>query len=277
MKNLIFEAVKEDLGKGDITTKLLVPKDLRAEAEIISKESGIISGLLVAKEVFSCIDKRVRFVPSKKDGAAVKKGDVVARIKGPARAVLSGERLALNFMQRLSGIAGAAKKYSDLVKGTKAKVLDTRKTTPLWRLLEKKAVRSGGCYNHRFGLFDAVLIKDNHLCVEPDIERAVKAAKKGGPIEIEVKNAKELDKAVIAGADRILLDNMNVKELKISVARARSLAKKLRRKITLEASGNVTLKNIRAVAKTGVDFISVGALTHSPKALDLSLRIVKCR
>ncbi len=277
MRELIRLAIKEDLGSGDVTTNCLVPNDLRSEAAIIAKEKGVIAGFEAAKEVFRQINPRVKFSPRKKDGAAVKRGDVIAIIKGPARAVLSGERLALNFMQRLSGVATMSASFAAAVKGTGAKILDTRKTTPLWRALEKKAVKAGGCFNHRSGLFDAVLIKDNHLCVEKDIARAIKKAKRFGRVEIEVKDLEELKKAAVSGADIILLDNMSLKMLRKCVGAARAIEKKLSKKILLEASGGITLKNARAVAKTGVDYISVGALTHSPKALDLSLQIVKCR
>jgi nicotinate-nucleotide pyrophosphorylase (carboxylating) len=277
MRELIKLAIKEDLSSGDVTTNCLVPNDLRVEAAIIAKEKGVIAGFEAAKEVFRRINPRVKFVPRKKDGAQAKRGDVIAIIKGPARAILSGERLALNFMQRLSGVATMSASFAAAVEGTGAQVLDTRKTTPLWRALEKKAVRSGGCFNHRFGLFDAVLIKDNHLCVEKDIERAIKKSKRFGRVEIEVKDLEELKKAAVSGADIILLDNMSLKMLRKCVRAARAIEKKRSKKILLEASGGITLENVRAVAKTGVDYISVGALTHSPKALDLSLEIVKCR
>ena len=277
MRDLIKLALREDLGSGDITTKCLVPEGLKVEAVIIAKEKGTIAGLETAREVFRHLDPRINFSLLKKDGSRAKKGDMVARIKGPARAILSGERLALNFLQRLSGVATMAARFAAAVKGTGAKVLDTRKTTPLWRDLEKKAVKAGGCFNQRIGLFDAVLIKDNHLCVENDITRAVKKAKRCGRVEIEVKNLSELKKAAASGADIILLDNMNIKALRKCVRTARAIEKKRAKKILLEASGGITLKNVRAVAKTGVDHISVGALTHSPKALDLSLEIVSCR
>ncbi len=274
MFDLIKAALKEDIGSGDITTDLIVPKDAFVEAEIIAKENGIVCGLEVAKEAFLKLDKSIKFICIKKDGNNVKIGERVAVIRGNARKVLSAERTALNFLQHLSGIATETKKYTDLVKGTKTIILDTRKTTPLLRSLEKKAVKCGGGKNHRFGLFDAVLIKDNHLCIEKDISNAIRKAKRAGKVEIEVKNIEELKTAVKSGADIILLDNMSLKELKTAVKIVRKISKK---KIYLEASGGITKENVKKVAKTGVDFISIGSLTHSVKSLDFSLEVVKCR
>lgn len=278
MNELIKKAIKEDLGSGDITTNCLVPKTLRAEAVLIAKEKGVIAGLETAKAVFRYIDAKIRFIPLKKDGAAVKKGEIFARIKGPARGVLSGERLALNYLQRLSGISTLTSKFTELCSGTGAKILDTRKTTPNLRALEKYAVKMGGGTNHRMGLYDAILIKDNHLIAEPDIKKAVEKAKKTGkPVEVEVKNFSELKEALRAMPNRILLDNMTEKKLRKAVKITKEHTNRSGKRIFLEASGGVSLNNIRKIAKTGVDYISVGALTHSPKALDISLEVTKCR
>lgn len=278
MSDIIQSALKEDIGKGDITTKCLVPSSMRATAVIIAKENGVAAGVDVARQVFLSIDKNISFVKRKKDGQKIKKGQIIASLTGSAASILSGERLALNFIQRLSGIATLTSKFVALCSGTGAKILDTRKTTPNLRALEKYAVKMGGGINHRMGLYDAVLIKDNHLVAEPDIKKAVEKAKKTGKkVEVEVKNITELKKALQAMPDRILLDNMPAKKLKKAVITAQQHMKKSGKKIFLEASGGIDLSNVRRVAKTGVNLISVGSLTHSPKALDISLEIIKCR
>jgi nicotinate-nucleotide pyrophosphorylase (carboxylating) len=272
---LVKLALAEDIGPGDITTKAVIPDKQKAEAAILAKEAGMIAGLAIAQEVFKHIDKKIKFVPKVKDGAAVKKGKVVAVLSGPARGILTGERVALNFLQHLSGIATLTRKFKDKIK-TRVKILDTRKTIPGMRALEKYAVAAGGGCNHRFGLYDAILIKDNHIKLAGGIEKAVMAAKaskalkakraeKG--IEVEAKGISEVKAAIKARADRILLDNMSVRTLRQAV----KLCKKAR--IETEASGGVNLNNVRAIAKTGVDYISIGALTHSAKALDISLKI----
>ncbi len=278
MEDIVKRALKEDLGKGDITTKCLVPSGMRAKAVIVSKEDGLLAGVGIAKQVFSSLNKKISFVAHKKDGQKIKKGDVIASLSGPASPILSGERLALNFIQRLSGIATLTGKFVKLCAGTGATILDTRKTTPNLRALEKFAVKMGGGTNHRMGLYDAVLIKDNHLVAEPDIKKAVsKARRTGKAVEVEVKTLPELKKALSAMPDRILLDNMSASRIKKAVKMTKSHFKKTGKKVLLEASGGVNLKNIKKIANAGVDFISVGALTHSPKALDISLEITKCR
>lgn len=278
MKDIIRRALKEDLGKGDITTKCLVPSAMRATAVIVAKEDGVVAGVDIAKQVFLSLNKSISFVKRKKDGQKVKKGDIIASLTGPARAILAGERLALNFLQKLSGIATLTGEFVSLCSGRNVKILDTRKTTPNLRGLEKFAVKAGGGTNHRMGLYDAILIKDNHLIVEPDIKKAVaKARKTGKPVEVEVKTFPELKKALKALPDRILLDNMPVGKLKMAVKMAKDFYGKTGHRIFLEASGGISLKNIKKVAGTGVDYISIGALTHSPKALDISLEILKCR
>jgi len=275
---LVKLALAEDIGPGDITTRAIVPPAQRTKAVILAKENGVIAGLELAREVFIHIDKKIRFSPRIKDGAAVKKGKVVAVISGPARGILTGERVALNFLQHLSGIATLTRnfKLQTSKSKNKVKILDTRKTIPGMRALEKYAVAAGGGCNHRFGLYDAILIKDNHIKLAGGIKKAVMSAKaskalkakrveKG--IEIEAKNIGDVKAAIAAAVDRILLDNMSVKTLRKAVR----LCKKAR--IETEASGGVNLSNVRAIAKTGVNFISVGALTHSAKALDISLKI----
>ncbi len=269
---LIKQALKEDIGKGDITTLAVVPKAAKAKGRIVAKEKGVIAGLKIAEQVFKQVDKRIKFKAKVKDGAKVKKGKVIAEISGPARGILTGERVALNFLQRLSGIASLTADYRLRITNYSSKILDTRKTTPGLRLLEKYAVKMGGGTNHRMGLYDAILIKDNHIAIADGIANVVqtfRSAKLNKPIEIEAKTLSQVKKIVAAKlalpVSRILLDNMNIKTLRKAV----KLCKKA--KIKTEASGGVNLKTIRAIAKTGVDYISIGALTHSTKALDISL------
>jgi len=272
-KNLIKQALAEDVGSGDITTNAIVPADQKANAIIMVKENGVIAGLDVAKEVFLTIDKRISFISKIKDGAGVKKGQIVAELSGPARGILTGERAALNFLQHLSGIATLTDKF--VLQAGRVTILDTRKTIPGLRMLEKYAVKMGGGQNHRMGLFDAVLIKDNHIEIARGVERAVegirRAYKGKKPLEVEAKTMAEVREAIKGKADRILLDNMSVKTLRQAI----KLCKKA--KIKTEASGGVNLENIRAIAKTGVDYVSIGALTHSAKALDISLKIISIK
>ena len=265
MKELIRLAIKEDLGRGDITSQVLIPKNLKAQAYVLAKENGVLSGIAPAREVFRQLG--VRFSPLIKDGAKIKKGEVLATLKGSARGILSGERTALNFLQHLSGIATQTKKYKDKLKGTRVILLDTRKTIPGLRSLEKQAVRAGGGANHRMGLYDAVLIKDNHLKLLGGVSRVLRSLKNKKQLEVEAKTVAQVEAAAKAGVGRILLDNMSLKNLKRSV----KICKKYG--VSCEASGGVNLKNIRAIAKTGVNYISVGALTHSAPALDISLNI----
>ena len=269
MYKLIREALREDIGPGDITTSAVIPVKKNIRAEIIAKESGIIGGLLIAKEVFYLLDKSIKFRSLVKEGEKVKKGKRLAAIKGNARAILRGERVALNFMQRISGIATETNRCVEKLKGFKTRILDTRKTPAGWRWLDKYGVRLGGGKNHRFGLYDMVLIKDNHIVLSLGIKEAVKAARKkcpGKKIEVEVKNFKELLEAVDAGADIVMLDNMNLKKITEAL-------KIINKKCKVEVSGNVPFSLLPGLARLGVDYISLGRLTHSPKALDISLGI----
>jgi nicotinate-nucleotide pyrophosphorylase (carboxylating) len=270
IKNLIDLALSEDIGTGDMTSQNLIPASLTGKAVIIAKQKGTIAGLEVAKKVFQSVDSGIVFKYLKKDGDRVKAKDKIALIQGKVRSILTAERTALNFLQRLSGIASLTAKYVEKIKGMKTKILDTRKTTPGMRILEKYAVKMGGGENHRMGLYDMILIKGNHIKATGGISKAVKKAKrKCGKIkiEVEVRDFKEAIEASLTDADWIMLDNMNVREMGKTV----SLIRSANRKIKIEASGGVTLKNVRDIALTGVDYISVGALTHSAPALDLSL------
>jgi nicotinate-nucleotide pyrophosphorylase (carboxylating) len=269
LTSLARRALREDVGDGDVTTDATVAPDTQARALITQKAPGVIFGLEVAESCFALLDPDVRFERLVQEGAWREQGGPVLSVEGSARALLTGERTALNFLGRLSGIATLAARFVRGVEGTGAVVLDTRKTTPGLRELEKAAVAAGGATNHRGGLFDAVLIKENHIAAAGGIAEAVKRARAAAPelaetLEVEVRDAREIDEALAAGALRLLLDNMSVAELSAAVAHVDGRAE-------LEASGNVTLENIRERALTGVDFISVGALTHSAPALDLSL------
>ena len=268
---LIDIALEEDKGPGDWTTRWVVPARLRAHAHIVAKAEGVIAGLAVASTVFMRLDPRVEIHRAVADGGEVREGDVVCTIRGPARTILTGERTALNFLQRLSGIATMTRRFVDAVAGTEAKILDTRKTTPGWRSLEKAAVKAGGGVNHRFGLFDMVLIKENHVTIAGGIGEAIKRVRDANTrelqIEIETRNKEELRAALDAGCDIVLLDNMDVQAIRECVR----VVKQRAPHVKTEASGNMTLERVHAVAETGVDYISVGALTHSATALDLSL------
>ena len=268
---LIDMALAEDVGGGDWTSRWVVPARTRGEGQIIAKAEGVVCGLAIASAVFTRLDPRVEIRTELADGAAVNEGDVVCTIEGPARIILTGERTALNFMQRLSGIATMTRRFVDAIAGTDARILDTRKTTPGWRSLEKAAVKAGGGDNHRFGLFDMVLIKENHIQIAGGVAEAIKRVRdantKGLRVEVEVRNKDELRAAAEAGCDVVLLDNMDVQAIRESVR----VIKQRAPHIKTEASGNMTLERVRAVAETGVDYISVGALTHSVTALDLSL------
>lgn len=270
---LIDLALAEDRGAGDWTTRWIVSARARAVATIVAKEAGVISGLALASAVFLRLDPRVEFEAAVSDGDRVEPGQLVATISGPARAVLTGERTALNFLQRLSGIATLTRKFVDAVAGTRTRILDTRKTTPAWRALEKAAVRAGGGENHRFGLFDMILIKENHTAAAGGVAEAIRrvqdANTKGLRVEVEIHDLSELRAALDARVDRVLLDNMDLEQIREAV----KLVRKRAAGIEIEASGNMTLDRVHAVADAGVDFISVGALTHSATALDLSLRL----
>jgi nicotinate-nucleotide pyrophosphorylase (carboxylating) len=263
---VVARALAEDVGDGDVTTAATVPEQARARARITQKAPGVVFGLAVAIETFRALDPEIAAEPLTDEGVWRESGPVM-RLEGSARALLTGERTALNFLQRLSGVATMAARCVREVEGTGATILDTRKTTPGLRALEKAAVAAGGATNHRFGLFDAILIKENHAALAGGVGEAVRKARAYAPdltLEVECRTLAEVDEALTAGAPMILLDNMSVEELRAAVERVAGRAK-------LEASGGFTLDTIRAVAGTGVDFISVGAITHSAPALDLSL------
>ena len=269
--NIIYNALEEDICQGDVTTNLLIPEDRKSKAHCIAKENFVLAGLPFVREVFRILDPSILFKTLYNDGSKVKKGNIIAEISGKTCVILKGERVSLNIVQRLSGIATLTSRYVEKTRRLKAKIVDTRKTTPCHRFMEKYAVKVGGGYNHRFGLFDGILIKDNHIKTLGSIKKAVREAKKGHhlfKIEVEVKNLKELKEAIESGADIIMLDNMSVRDMKEAVKIAKG-------RIMLEASGNISLENVREVAETGVDLISVGALTHSAPAVDISLKIVK--
>ncbi|MGE0018558.1 MAG: carboxylating nicotinate-nucleotide diphosphorylase [Draconibacterium sp.] len=264
-------AYAEDIGDGDITTNNLVPPTESKTAVLIAKEEGVIAGLPVAEMVFRKFDENLIWKEIKPDGSKVYPGDVLVEFKANYRALLTGERKALNFLQRLSGIATYANLCMEEIKGLNVEILDTRKTLPGYRHLDKYAVRMGGASNHRFGLYDMVMIKDNHIQVAGGIKPAVEAIRKKIPksikIEVETSNLEEVQEAIDAGVDIIMLDNMSSALMAEAVLLIDKRAK-------IEASGNMTLKRIRKVASTGVDYISIGALTHSVKALDISQRII---
>jgi len=271
IEDVIDRTLAEDLGRaGDITTLATIPASARTRAVIAARERGVIAGNDLAIAAFRRLDQSIRFDTHVADGVSVSKGDVALAIEGPARAILSAERTALNFVGRLSGIASLTARYVEEVKNTKARIVCTRKTTPGLRAFEKHAVRCGGGFNHRFGLDDAILIKDNHIAVAGGVTKALRAAKAFAghlvKIEIEVDTLDQLDEVIHEGADVVLLDNMTPAQLKDAVVR-------LKGKMLTEASGGVTLETVAAIAESGVDMISVGALTHSAKVLDLGLDI----
>jgi len=274
VEQLVEQALAEDLGRGDVTTEALIPDAQQGKASITAKAEGIVAGTDVARQVFLKVDPQLKVDILIKDGGEVKLGDTVARIQGRAASILRAERVALNFLQHLSGIASETARYVQAVKGLPAQIIDTRKTTPGLRILEKEAVAAGGGKNHRMHLGDGILIKDNHLAALRSQELSIReivarARQKAGDklkIEIEVKSPPEAAEAADAGADIIMLDNMNLDEMRQAV-------KLIKGRALVEASGGITLDEVRAVAETGVDLISVGALTHSPKALDMSLQL----
>lgn len=264
----VRRVLAEDVGAGDLTSAL-IPAGTLAEAELVTREPAILCGTAWFDEVFRQMDEGVRVTWNARDGDAVHAGQILCTLRGPARALLTGERAALNFLQLLSGTATLARKYVDAVRGTRAVILDTRKTIPGLRRAQKYAVTCGGGQNHRMGLYDAILIKENHIAAAGSIAAALSAAKalapKGVTVEIEVENLDQLREALEAGAGRILLDNFSVEKLRAAVRETAGRAK-------LEASGGVNLSNIRAFAETGVDFISIGDITKNVAAVDLSLR-----
>lgn len=272
IEDTLKDALKEDMNNGDITSDYLVDSSLMGKATIISKDSGIICGLSVAEIVFYIVDRDIKITNFKKDGERVEKGQDIAIIEGSLKSILKSERVALNFLQRMSGIATQANEISNIVKDLDVKVVDTRKTTPGLRIFEKYAVKAGGCSNHRFNLSDSVMIKDNHIEAVGGIREAVEILKSQIPhttkIEVEVKNLDELNQALDSKADIIMLDNMDTETMKRAV-------KITDKRAILEASGNISNETIKEVAKTGVDIISVGGLTHSFKSMDISLNINK--
>ena len=269
LDKILLNALEEDLGNGDITTLSVIPADKKAHGRYIAKESGILCGIGVAKRVYELLDDAVVFTAHNKDGDYVKKGTIIAEVDGPAVTLLSGERIGLNLMQRLSGIATRTAEAVKAVEGTNAKVTDTRKTTPGIRVLEKYAVRVGGGSNHRFNLADGILIKDNHIAAAGSITKAVEMARKNAhhmiKIEVEIETFEQLYEALEARADIIMLDNMNEEDMTkaVEIINGRAIS---------EASGNMGERDLAKVAKTGVDLISIGALTHSVHSMDISLK-----
>jgi len=266
----VVRALAEDVGGGDRTAQL-IPAAATADAQVVCREPAVLCGTPWFDEVFRQLDDRVRIDWRRQDGDAAAAGETLCRLTGPARAILSGERTALNFLQALSGTATVTRRYVDAVRGTGAVILDTRKTLPGLRLAQKYAVRCGGGQNHRLGLHDAVLIKENHIAAAGSVAAALRAARgvtpDGMPVEVEVESLGQLQEALDAGADRILLDNYGLDDLRAAVRLAAGRAR-------LEASGGIDLERVRAVAETGVDFISIGSLTKHLRAVDLSLRFV---
>ncbi|MHC1743160.1 MAG: carboxylating nicotinate-nucleotide diphosphorylase [Syntrophobacteraceae bacterium] len=270
LDGLLRMALQEDLGHGDVTSLAVVDDNLAAEATVIAREPLVLSGTFPFSRVFGLLDPAVCVQPSFEDGAKIEKEVNFIRITGSARSLLAGERTALNLLQRLCGIATLTRRMAEAIAGTKCRLLDTRKTTPLWRLLEKKAVRHGGGSNHRFGLSDGILIKDNHVAAAGGVAKAVERARAHAPhglkVEVEVDTLEQLEEGLRAGADIVLLDNFSLDMIREAVSRADG-------RCLLEVSGGVTLENVRAIAETGVDFVSSGALTHSARAMDISMEL----
>jgi nicotinate-nucleotide pyrophosphorylase (carboxylating) len=265
----IKKALAEDIGSGDVTTDPIVSPDAQVSGQIVAKQSGVVVGLAVAEAVFRLLDQDVRFTANASDGSLVERGDTLAELAGSARAILTAERTALNFLGRMSGIATLTRQFVDQVAGTKARILDTRKTAPGLRAVDKLAVQYGGGYNHRHGLYDMILIKDNHIDFAGSLAEAVRLARVSSSdleAEVEARTLEDVESALQLGVRRILLDNMSIKMIKEAVQMTAGHAK-------LEASGNVTLESVRQLAETGVDYISVGELTHSVRVFDVSLRL----
>jgi len=274
IEEIIDRALAEDLGKGDVTTEALIPGDQQGTGFIVAKKEGILAGIGVVKQVFHRVDPELKVEILLEDGARVKSGSRVAKVSGSIASILKAERVALNFLQHLSGIASETNRYVEAVKGLTVRIMDTRKTTPGLRSLEKYAVKVGGGENHRMNLGDGILIKDNHLAAlrsqELNIKEIIAKARQNAPrrltVEVEIGTMSEALEAVEDGADIVMLDNMNLEDMRKAV-------KSIRGHALIEASGGITLGNVRAVAETGVDFISIGALTHSARALDISLEL----
>jgi nicotinate-nucleotide pyrophosphorylase (carboxylating) len=274
IEEIIERALDEDLVRGDVTTEALIPGDQQGTGVIVAKKEGILAGIGAAKQVFHRVDPELRMEILLEDGARVKPGAKIAKVSGNIVSILRAERVALNFLQRLSGIASETNRYVEAVKELPVRIMDTRKTTPGLRSLEKYAVKTGGGENHRMNLGDGILIKDNHLAglrsrgldIKEIVARARQNAPQRLPVEVEVRTVSEASEAVEAGADIVMLDNMNLDDMRKAV-------KSIHGRTLIEASGGITLDNVRAVAETGVDFISIGALTHSARALDISLEL----
>jgi nicotinate-nucleotide pyrophosphorylase (carboxylating) len=271
----VSAALAEDLEHGDITTEAIVPSEAFGSAVIVAKETAIVAGTFVAQEAFMQMDPDIQFKETREEGLEVSRGDVIIGLYGKLAAILQAERVALNFLQRLCGIATLTRDFVHELSGLPCRLVDTRKTTPGMRILQKYAVRIGGGHNHRYGLSDGILIKDNHITACGSIKESITRARARAPhtllLEIEVSGIEELEEAVEAGVDAVLLDNMDPATLKDAV----SLARSLNPQIVLEASGGIRLENVREIAETGVDVISVGLITHSARASDLSLRVLK--
>ena len=267
---ILRRALEEDLGSGDLTTDAIIGPDLHGRAALLTREEIVSAGLPVFQRVFEILSTEMTFEFKVKEGQLVEEGKKICQLSGPTNAILTAERTALNFLQRMSGIATLTKRYVDKVKSDKVRLVDTRKTAPGLRVFDKYAVRVGGGFNHRFGLYDGILIKDNHIAAAGSVTEAVFLAKQGCPhtikIEVEVEDLDALEEAIRAGADAVLLDNMSPQMLTNAVRSAKG-------RVLLEASGGITLENIEEIAKTGVDIISVGALTHSVRAVDISLEM----
>ncbi|HEU5055622.1 MAG TPA: carboxylating nicotinate-nucleotide diphosphorylase [Kofleriaceae bacterium] len=266
---LIDLALAEDLGRGDVTTESVIDKETVASGAVVAREQLVVSGVDVARTVFTRVDRHIRAVVRQPNGSKVEAGAVILDIDGPADAVLAAERTALNFLQRLSGVATMSRRFADAVAGSKTRVVDTRKTTPGWRVLEKAAVRDGGCFNHRADLGSGILIKDNHVIACGGVGAAVERARARAPhplrIEVEVDSLAQLDEAIAARADLVLCDNMSVDEVRQAAERAHAAG------IQVEVSGGMILQRVPLYAEAGADFISVGALTHSARAVDIAL------
>ncbi|SHI68338.1 carboxylating nicotinate-nucleotide diphosphorylase [Parasporobacterium paucivorans] len=267
--NLLMQALREDVTNEDITTNAVIPVDRKGEAQLLCKQDGIVAGLDIFGRVFVLLDETAEFETRFKDGDEIHKGDLIGTIRGNLRAILTGERTALNYLQRMSGIATYTKKMADLLKGSNTRLLNTRKTTPNMRIFETYAVRMGGALNHRYNLSDGILIKDNHISGAGGVKKAVELAREYAPfvrkIEVEAETLEMVEEALEAGADIIMLDNMDVSTMKAAVKRIAGRA-------TTECSGNVTMENAAGIAEAGVDYISSGAVTHSAGILDLSLK-----
>ncbi len=287
ISNIVQSAIQEDIGKGDITSEIFIPRGSESEGTFIAKEDGIVAGLPVARYVFSQIDKNLVFTSNIEDGSRINKDTTIANVKGSTLSILSAERLVLNFLQRLSGIATLTNRFIEKVKGHKIQIMDTRKTTPVWRYLERYAVRAGGGTNHRMGLYDQILIKDNHLKImrvgrEKNgsftelIKKARNQIDNGVLIEVEIEDIIHVEDALDASVDIIMFDNMRPTEINTALDMIKEYERKhkIPKAVLTEVSGNITLENISAYAQTGVDRISVGAITHSAKSLDISLEIV---